>query len=223
MSHEELLEMAEPALRKVLDHPFWAGLRDGSLPGAALAHFVQRDTAYLLPAYGRALARVAAVAPDDAHTVFFGRAVSGTMEARDRLRAALADLAPSMDVEPLPDQLPVDPLTHAHCSFFQAAAAHSYVAGVGALLPMTWFNHHVAQDLAQRCAPGSRYAAWIELYRPSDGYHRFVVRRYLDLVDEIGADGSASEQATLIEHFLFGVQYEWTFAESAWRRPSWPV
>jgi thiaminase/transcriptional activator TenA len=209
MLHEDLLELAEPALRKVIDHPFWAGLRDGSLPAEALAHFVGQDTGHLLPAYARALARCAALAPDDAHTVFFAHAVCGTLEARDRLRG-----------EPGPS-VPVDPLTHAHCSFFHAAAATSYVAGVGALLPMVWFNHRVATDLAERGAPGSRYVAWIERYQPSEGYFQHVVGRYLDLVDEVGA--SAHERATLTEQFLFGVRYEWTFAESAWRRPTWPV
>ncbi|MER6666878.1 hypothetical protein ABT256_20210 [Amycolatopsis japonica] len=223
MLHDELLEMADPVLRKVLDHPFWAGLRDGSLPGEALTHFVQQDTGYLLPAYGRAMARCAAVAPDDAHSVLFARSVSGTMEAKDRLRAAFADLAPSLGIEPPAEQAPIDPLTHAHCSFFHAAAATSLPAGVGALMPMTWFNYNVSKDLAERHTPGSRYEPWIELYQPSDGYYRHVVRRYLDLADEIGDRCSGHERRTLIEQFSISVRYEWTFAESAWRRPAWPV
>ena len=29
---EELREIGQPVLRRVLGHPFWSGLRDGSLP-----------------------------------------------------------------------------------------------------------------------------------------------------------------------------------------------
>jgi thiaminase/transcriptional activator TenA len=223
MLHDELLATAEPALRKVIDHPFWAGLRDGSLPGEALAHFVGQDTAHLLPAYGRALARCAAVAPVDEHAVFFARSVTGTLAARDRLRAAFDELAPSIGVAHVAGEPPVDPLTHAHCSFFQAAAATSLLAGLGALLPMAWFNHRVSADLAERCVPGSVYEPWIALYQPSDGYVHHVVQRYLDIVDEVGERCSAPERAELADHFSTGVRYEWLFAESAWRRPHWPV
>lgn len=223
MLHEELQDIAEPVLRKVLDHPFWAGLRDGSLPGEALAHFVDQDTGHLLPAYSRAMARCAAVAPADTHSIFFARSVVGTLAARDRLRAAFAELAPSIGIEPPAGQSPADPLTHAHCSFFQAAAANSLIAGVGALLPMAWFNHTVSKDLAERHVPGSVYEPWIELYQPSEGYYDHVVRRYLDLVDELAEGCSVHERATLTEQFSIGIQYEWTFAESAWRRPAWPV
>jgi thiaminase (transcriptional activator TenA) len=223
MLHEELLRAAEPVLRKVIDHPFWSGLRDGTLPGEALAHFVAQDTGHLLPAYGRALARCAATAPDDAHSVFLARSVTGTLAAGDRLRAAFADLAPSLGVERVADPPPADPLTHAHCSFFQAAAATSLHAGVGALLPMAWFNHHVSKDLSERRVPGSVYEPWIELYQPSEGYLDHVVRRFLAVVDEIGEGASARERSALTDRFSLGVRYEWLFAESAWRRPAWPV
>lgn len=223
MLHEELLAAAEPVLRKVIDHPFWAGLRDGTLPGEALAHFVGQDTGHLLPAYSRALARCAAIAPVDAHAVFFARSVTGTLAARDRLREAFAELGPPMGVAPATEPPPVDPLTHAHCSFFQAAAASSLPEGVGALLPMAWFNYHVSKDLAERRVHGSVYEPWIELYQPSEGYSHHVVRRYLDLVDEIGDGCSTRERATLTEQFSIGLRYEWLFAESAWRQPAWPV
>ncbi|HEY4023219.1 MAG TPA: hypothetical protein VGM75_31330 [Pseudonocardiaceae bacterium] len=222
MLHEELVDLAEPVLRKVVDHPFWAGLRDGSLPGEALAHFVQQDTGYLLPAYGRAMARCAATTTNDAQTVFFARAAFGTMEAKDRLRAAFLDLAPSIGIEPFTEQAPIDPLTHAHCSLFTSAAATSLAAGIGALLPMAWFNYNVSKDLAERLVPGSRYAKWVELYQPSEGYSH-VVQRYLSAADEVGEHCSAQDRRVLVEQFTLSLRYEWTFAESAWQQPSWPI
>lgn len=222
MLHDELLEIAEPVLRKVIDHPFWSGLRDGSLPGAALAHFIQQDTGYLLPAYARALARCAAVATDDAHAVLFGRSVCGTLEAKDRLREAFFELAPEFGVEPPTEQAPIDPVTHGHCCFLTAAAATSLTAAIGALLPMVWFNVSVCNDLSAHHEPGSRYAKWIARYQPREGYQH-VVRKFLSTADEIGERCSAGERGKLVEHFSISIRYEWAFAESAWRRPSWPV
>jgi len=222
MLHDELVDLAEPVLRKVVDHPFWAGLRDGTLGGESLAHFVQQDTGYLLPAYGRAMARCAAMSSDDALTVFFARAAFGSMEAKDRLRAAFVELAPSIGIEPFTEQTPIDPLTHAHCSMFTSAAATSLPTAIGALVPMAWFNHHVSQDLAARVTPGSRYEKWIEFYQPSEGYTH-VVDRYLAAVDEVGEHCSARDRRVLVEQFALSLRYEWTFAESAWQRPSWPI
>lgn len=222
MLHDELVELAEPVLRKVVDHPFWAGLRDGTLPGEALAHFVQQDTGYLLPTYGRAMARCAATATDDSLSVFFARGAFGTMEAKDRLRVAFVELAPSIDVDPFVAQTAIDPLTHAHCSMFTAAAATSLPAAIGALLPMAWFNQNVSKDLVERVTPGSRYTKWIELYQPAEGYSH-VVQRYLSAADAVGEHCSAQDRRVLVEQFTLSLRYEWTFAESAWQQPSWPI
>ena len=68
-------------LAQVLEHPVWAGLRNGTLPGEALVHFVQQDTGYLLPAYARALARCAAVVSDDSHAKLLAHCAFATLEA----------------------------------------------------------------------------------------------------------------------------------------------
>ncbi|ACZ87081.1 TenA family protein [Streptosporangium roseum] len=222
MLQEELMEIRDPLLRKVQDHPFWSGLRDGSLPGEALARFVQQDTGFLLPAYARALARCAAAAPDDADTLLLGQSVVGTLTARDRLRRAYTTLAGELGLPELQAGLPADPATQAHASFFAAASARSFYAGVGALLPMVWFNAEVSDNLRRDAAPGSRYLPWIEVYHPGDSYG-YAVRAFLDMVDRAGESCSARERQLIVEQFSISVRYEWAFAECCIRQPSWPV
>ncbi|GHF69221.1 hypothetical protein GCM10010218_58250 [Streptomyces mashuensis] len=222
MLRDRLTRIAEPVLHRVLDHPFWAGLRSGTLPGEALTHFVEQDTGHLLPAYARALARSAATAPDDAHAAFWARAATGTFQARDRLSDAFTELAPHLGVKTPADRAPADPLALAHCSFFLAAAAASPAAAAGALLPMAWFNQRVSQDLAERHTPGSRYAPWIALYQPAEGYAH-VVERCLAVAEEIAERSGEDGRERLVDAFRQAVRYEWTFAESAWTRPAWPV
>ncbi|MFF8282392.1 TenA family protein [Streptomyces albus] len=223
MLSRTLRELADPVLEKVKAHPFWSGLRDGTLPGESLSHFVEQDTAYLLPAYARALAHSAAVAGADAHTALLGRSITGTLEARDRLREKYAELAGGLGVAPIADPPgKADPVTHAHCAFFRASAAASFAAGVGALLPMVWFNHQVSDDLLERHRPGSRFAKWIEVYHPGPGY-AYAVRAFWALADELGESVSPARREELVAHFRTGVRHEWAFAEASWARPGRPV
>lgn len=211
--HEELREIRDPVLRAVQDHPFWSGIRDGSLPPAALAHFLAQDTGFLLPAYARALARCAAAATDDAHTLLLGRSVAGTLEARDRLRANSAALADATGLPAVLGNPPIDPVTRAHTAFLTAATADSFPAGLGALLPMVWFNAEVSDRLLRDTVPESRYQPWVEAYHPGESYG-YAVRAFLAMVDDVGKNGTARQRAALIEQFSISIRYEWAFAES---------
>lgn len=225
--HDELREIADPVLRKVMDHPFWSRLRDGSLPGAALLHFAQQDTGHLLPTLGRAFARAAAVAEQDSHATLLGQCAFATLESAPRLLDALAELAPRIGVEPPAARPPIAPTTHAYCSFLHAASTTTFVAGIGALLPMMWFHLEICGDLRERGKPGSRYAPWIEVYDPGEQtWH--AVQAFLRMIDEVGERSSATERAQLVEHFSFGMHHEWAFAEGALRPLSrlsgtWPA
>ncbi|MFE0021535.1 TenA family protein [Amycolatopsis sp. NPDC059021] len=216
MLRDELLVLAEPVLDKVLAHPFWTRLREGSLPAASLAFFIRQDTGHLLPAYSRALARCAAQARDDADTRLLGHSVLGTLDARDRLRLRYAELAPTLGLPELGEDHPMARATQAHCSFFAAAAATSFGAGLGALLPMVWFNSRVSDDLRARAVPGSRYARWIAAYHPGDDYGA-AVEAFLAMADRFGGHGPAGRRRELVEWFSSSLNYEWAFAESSFR------
>jgi thiaminase (transcriptional activator TenA) len=210
--HEELREIRDPVLRKVLDNPFWSGLRDGTLPPGSLAHFVEQDTGYLLPGYARALARSAAAAPDDADTFLLGQSIAGTLMAKDRLREAYGNLAGQLGLPALGSPA-VDPVTRAHTSFLGAATASSFHAGLGALLPMVWFNAEVSDNLKQHAPAASRYRPWVEVYHPGEDY-QYAVQAFLDMVDRAGESSSAAQRRLIVEQFSISVRYEWAFADS---------
>lgn len=217
MLRDELQQIGDPALRQVLDHPFWAGLRDGSLPAEALLHFVFQDTDYLLPAFSRALARCAATAVDDKHALLLMHGAYATLEASDRLNEAFIELAEKMNVQ-VPDQRPaIAPTTNSYCSLFAAASARSLASGIGISLPIVWFQLDLSDDLIARMVAESRYAPWIKSYHPGDAY-RPVVQEFLAMADEIGERCSAEQRQELIAGFGLAVHYEWRFAEAAFRR-----
>ncbi|GLW06776.1 hypothetical protein Misp01_19060 [Microtetraspora sp. NBRC 13810] len=221
MMRDELAAVAGPVLAEIKEHPFWAGLRDGTLPPASLWYFAEQDARYVVPAYARAMARCAALAGHDAHGALLASAASATFGSLPRLAAELAGLAAELG---RPGDAPATqgPAIHGYTSFMLAAPAASFAGGVGGLLPMTWFHLTVSGDLRDRCAPDSRYAGWIEQYCPWDGYRDYV-ETYLALVDEVGAECSAGERAELVRQFLLAARHEWSFAEAAWRRQRWGV
>jgi thiaminase/transcriptional activator TenA len=220
---DELRDLAEPALKAIGDHPFWAGLRDGSLPTEVLVYYARQDVDHLLPTFGRAFGRCAAIAYDDAHAKLFAHSILGALGAGEAMAQRYRDLAGQLGLprDALSRRSPIGPATHAYCAFFTAASASSLAAGVGGLLPMVWFHIRNADDLIERLTPGSRYAAWVEAYHPGSKY-RHMVETFLATVNDIGDQLSTSAQERLLQHFQMAARHEWAFVEGAWRQLGWP-
>ncbi|MGV9565844.1 TenA family protein [Streptomyces sp. NPDC003480] len=223
MLRTELESAAAPTLAKIKDHPFFAGLRDGTLDGAALLHFARQDADFLLPAYGRALARTAALAHDDAHAMVLARMAVGTLEARQAMAMGYDIMAAQLgDGDDSWRTAPADPVTHAYTSFFSSAAASSLAEAIGALLPCSWFYLSIADDLKERHDPTARYADWVKALHPGDDY-REVLEEFLAVADEVGERASADDRDRLTRTFLTAARYEWSFLDAALHRLDWPI
>lgn len=221
---DRLVSAGAPLMDKIKDHPFFAGLRDGTLPGEALLHFARQDADFLLPAYGRSLARCAALTHDNHHALVLARMAVGTLEARQAMALGY-DLMGGELAAPGDDSWrtrPVDPTTHAYTSFFAAAGASSLAEGIGALLPCSWFYLQIADDLRERHDPAARYAPWVAALHPGEEY-REVLEEFLTLVDDLGRSCSAAEIERLERNFTLATRYEWAFVDAALRQLPWPV
>ncbi|WP_411139483.1 TenA family protein [Streptomyces sp. x-80] len=219
MLSDDLAELAAPVLREVLDHPFWAGLRRGTLPGEALVRFVEQDTGHLLPCYGRAFARCAAGTADDTDFVLLSRCAVETLASGPRLWTALAGLAPALGVRrPDPGAGPHH-AARAQCATVTAAAATSWAAGIGALLPFMLFHLEVCRDLRARHLPDSRYLPWLAAYLPGDGAVH-AVHAVRELTDRFGATASPVETAETADWFLRGARCELALADAALDGPA---
>lgn len=218
MLRDRLWELAEPLVAQVLAHPFWAGLRDGTLPPPVLWHFAEQDTRYTVPAYARALARTAAAADHHEHGALLAGASAATFESLHRMSRELARLSERFGgLEPAGAP---SPSTLAHTSFMTAVSTASFGAGIGGLLPMSWFHQKVCLDLAERRVPGSRYSSWIDQYCPEDGFHAYV-EAYLRMIDDFGERAPAAGHAALTDSFLHAARYELAFCDAAWRLQDW--
>ncbi|MCQ4084235.1 TenA family transcriptional regulator [Streptomyces sp. RB6PN25] len=220
---DELGEMIDETARRICEHPYYRGLRDGSLPGAALVHFTLQDSCHLLPGYGRANARCAALARTARQAEVLSRMATGSLEdCGVRLEAFHKTAARlGLQLPPEPDLPPVAPATLAYTSFLTAASATSLAAGVGALLPSAWLYMLVTDDLVVRYDPFSRYAKEVEQAHPGE-FYRGMLEDFLDVAEEISATEGPGGRRELACHAERAARYEWAFVDAAWRLESWP-
>lgn len=202
--------------RAILDHPFLAGLLDGSLPEAAFRYYVWQDAHYLRD-YARALAVVGAKATDEESIVRFCTDAAGAITVERSLHSGLlAELgAATADV-------PIQPTTMAYTSYLlRTAHQGSFAEAVAVVLPCYWIYALVgAELLAAPPSPNPQYRRWIETYGGPE--FQAVVADVLDTVDRIGPTLSEAERARFHQHVAVTTRYEWMFWDAAWRLETWP-
>jgi thiaminase/transcriptional activator TenA len=209
----------EEVFGRILAHPFVAGLTDGSLPRDAFVHYVVQDALYLVD-YARALAVVAAKAPDERAIATFAAHARGAIEVERSLHAGLFRELGVADEAVRSAR--VMPTTLAYTSYLlRSCHQGSFAEGLAAVLPCYWIYAEVGTRLLERSSPDPAYARWIATY----GGEEFgaIVAEVLALVDRVGPSAGPAERTAMREHVLTTSRYEWMFWDAAWRREAWPV
>jgi thiaminase (transcriptional activator TenA) len=214
-----LWEAAEPTYAAILDHPFLAGLTDGSLPEPAFAYYVAQDAHYLRD-YARALAVVGAKAPTHALAGMFARHAAGTVDVELALHGALLPQL-GIDAQTL-DRIEASPTTTAYTSYLLATAyGGSFAEGLAAVLPCYWIYQRVGETLLRRGSPDSRYQRWIDTYGGDD--FAATVAEVLGVADDTGPTLGPAEEERARRHYVATSRFEWMFWDAAWRQEQWPL
>ena len=215
----QLWRSIEPIYAAILEHPFLAGLADGSLPHDAFRFYVIQDAHYLRE-YAKALAVLAGRAHSEDAILTLARHAAGAIEVERSLHDSFFrdfDLSPAAVAAP-----PLAPTTLAYTSYLLAAAhGGSFAEGMAAVLPCYWIYREVGQELLRRGSPDPLYQRWIATY----GGEEFatVVGEALALMEAAGEGVGAAERARLEQRFVTTARYEWLFWEMGWRQEAWPV
>ena len=221
-------------LRAAVDgSPFLTALGEGTLAPATFRHYLEQDVVYLA-GYGRALALLAARAPDVASSGFWSRSAHG---------AALVET--SLHADPLGSgALPAaagpggpSPTTLGYASYLVATAATApYAVAAAAVLPCFWIYADVARRLARSAAAVLRagadhpYARWIAAYDDEEFHASVAAAR--ELVDAAAAGGGggtpheAPQEAlheAMHEAFATATRYELMFWDTAFAHEDWPL
>ena len=215
---ERLWAEAAPVYDAILAHPLLTGLTDATLPNDTFAEYVAQDAHYLRD-YGRALAAVAARAPDHVTTALFARHAAQTADVEADLHRTLL---PQLGLDPdRLDGIAVSPTTTAYTSYLLAVTlGGSFAEGVAAVLPCYWIYQRVGEELARRGSPDPRHQAWIDAYGGAE--FAGTVAEVLAVADDACAELSPAQDALALRHVEVTARYEWMFWDAAWRREQWP-
>ena len=215
----ELWSGIEDIYAAILDHPFVAGLGDGSLPRESFEFYVVQDAHYLR-GYARALSVASARAPTEPDIEMFAEHAAGAIAVERSLHEGFfRDFGlTEEDVA----HTPLAPTNLAYTSYLLATAyGGSFAELLGAVLPCYWIYWEIGKELLARGSPDLLYRRWIDTY----GGEEFadVVRAVLALADRLGPELAPAERARVAERFRTTSRYEWMFWDMGHRREGWPV
>ena len=215
----ELWAGIEDTYRSILEHPFVAGLTEGSLERESFVFYVVQDAHYLRE-YARALSLAAARAPRGEDIAMFAKHAAEAIEVERSLHEGFfRDLGLTEDDVA---GTPVAPTCLAYTSYLLATAyGGSFPDLLGAVLPCYWIYWEVGKALLGEGSPDPLYRRWIETYGGEDFAE--VVRSVLSLTDRLGSELSVAERGRAARHFNITARYEWMFWDMGYRRERWPL
>jgi thiaminase/transcriptional activator TenA len=203
----------------ILEHPFIAGLTDGTLERDAFGFYVVQDAHYLRE-YARALSVASARAPSDSDIAMFAQHAAGAIEVERSLHESFFRDFGLSDERVAATAMA--PTALAYTSYLLAVAyGGSFPEALGALLPCYWIYWEVGKELLERGSPDPLYQRWIETY----GGEEFaeVVRAVLSLTDRLGPELGEGERERVAARFVATSRYEWMFWDMGYRQEQWPI
>lgn len=216
---EDLWAEMAPTYAEILEHPFIAGLRDGSLREDRFQYYVFQDSLYLRE-YCRALCAVAARAPHPEWTALFASHAAEAIRVETELHAGLLERLGATEAEAV--AVPASPTTTAYTSYLLAAThGRSFAEGLGAVLPCYWIYREVGRDLVRSGSPNPVYAEWIATY--GDAQFDAVVQAVLAVVTRLGEETDGAAIEAMRPHVGLCARYEYMFWDAAWRLERWPL
>ena len=183
---------------------FVRGLGDGTLERDAFEWYLDQDMQYL-EYYSKALALLAASAPDEDTREHFASAAASVVTAESALhRTRLAGRAPQ----------PPSEVTLSYTDFLMARTGQeSFAVGAAAILPCYWLYAHVGAELTARAHEvgweGHPYADWLATY-DDPGFHA-ATETVRCAVDRAAARADQATRTAMRRAFLRACHLELAF------------
>lgn len=211
---EELRQAAAEVWEAQHEHPFVAGIADGTLDPDRFRFYIRQDYLFLID-YGRLLALACARASRLELMERFADLAQSTLRTEMELHRAYA-AEWGISLAQLEAERP-QAATRAYTDFLlRTAALGDFAELVAALLPCMWGYSELGQRLARQSPPPElRYARWIEMYSGEEfarlaGWCR-------EVCDDAAAGVAEDGRQRMREAFLASSRHELDFWEQAWR------
>ena len=218
---DEVEKKAEPIRRAILEHPFVAGIGDGTLDVEKFKFYVRQDYVYLID-YSRVLALASARAPDLETMGWFARLLDETLNTEMELhRSYCARFGVSRyELE----ETRAAPTTLAYTSYLlNIAYQGSYGELAASFLPCQWGYWEIADHLARKGVPEHvpLYSEWIQMYVSPE--YKGLADWARSLVDRLAARSGDNEVSRMETAYLTSLRYEYLFWDMALKLEAWPL
>ncbi|CAM2872108.1 TenA family transcriptional regulator [Skermania piniformis] len=219
---DELWSQTESLRAAIDDLEFLRRLGDGTLAPDVFRHYLEQDALYLA-GYAKALALLAARAPDPTRAAFWAKAAAtAAVEEAALHRDLLASGEITSAATPIPS-----PTCLGYVSYLIATAAtEPYPVAAAAVLPCFWIYADVAKRLAAQANavlaanPDHPYARWIAAYDAPEFQAEVAGARAA--VEAAAATATATERTAMAAAFGYATRYELLFWDTALHSQPWP-
>ncbi len=212
---QELWQSTAHIYDAILVHPFNQELSAGTLGVDRFKYYVEQDELYI-KAYARALAQLAAKAPDsEICNDLLSYAKEGIA-----IEQALHDYY-FKEFDITPEKNP-QPSCFAYTHFLLSTAMHEpFETGLAAILPCFWIYQKVGRHIDESAVKENPYQLWIDTY--SDDEYDKVVERMISITEKVAEASSSAVRSRMHEAFFDSARLEWMFWDAAYRLEKWPV
>jgi thiaminase/transcriptional activator TenA len=215
---QELWSTVAPTYGAIVDHPFLAGITDGSLPPESFVYFVEQDRLYLR-CYSRALSFTAAYAASPEDTAVFTGSASNAIAVEAGMHRELLE---GLGVDPDDSREQLSPSGELYAQTILAHTARGpFADALASVLACFWIYAEMGHDLREKGSPDPRYQRWVNTY--GDPEFAATVEKVLTIVDRVGTESSPAERERFQKIFARGCLLEWMFWDCAWRLEDWPT
>lgn len=211
----QLRQAADPIWKKYFEHPFVAGMGDGSLEIEKFRHYMIQDFLYLMD-YARVFALGAVKAREEKLMRAFAESAAGILGGEMNLhRAYLRRL--NVSEEAISMARPA--MENVSYTSYMLSVAHAGGPAeiVAAILACSWSYAEIGQALCR--VPGATahpmYGEWVKIYSGED-YAR-ENEAWIERMNDLAKSASSSQCEHLIEIFVRCSEYELDFWNMAWR------
>lgn len=211
---DTLHEAAAPVWAKCLEHPFVAGMGDGTLDPEKFRYFMLQDYLYLFD-YARVFALGVAKARDPELMRIFARNVDAILDGEMNIHRAYMKRLGITEEQVFAVQPALDNTSYTHY-MLSVAHAGTPVEIVASILACSWSYAEIGQKLAK--IPGALehpfYGEWIQGYA-GEGYTA-ANDALIALMNRLAKDAPPEQMAHLTEIFVNCSRYELGFWDMAW-------
>ena len=215
---EALWKEMAPTYGRILEHPFIAGLADGSLPKDIFAGYLIQDHFYL-EEYARCWALLGArSAVIDDLVTFTAEIESSLANEQGSLNELLEAMGYSRD-EMLAGTEP-SPTCVGFTSFIKnACATRAWHDGFVSLLECPWVYWELGKVLDRRGSPDPLYQKWMEFFVAEDFGE--ACERLLTIWERVADDLGPLALKSVAHHARTAIRFDWMFWDAAYRCEQW--